>query len=75
MNRLLLIALPALLAACTKPGAGQPATPPATTDAAAPAATDAPKPEAPAAAPAVNPAAANAFSTCTDCPGCVATST
>lgn len=45
MNRLLLIALPALLAACTKPGADQPAAP----------AADTPKPEAAAPTAAANP--------------------
>ena len=53
MNRLLLIALPTLLAACTKPGGEPPATPPA---AAVPAATAA----ATAASPPAAPAAANA---------------
>ena len=54
MNRLLLIALPTLLAACTKPGGEPPATPPA---AAVPAATAA----ATAASPPAAPAAANAL--------------
>ena len=60
MNRLLLIALPALLAACTKPGTDQPAPPAATPDAATPAAaTEAAAPGVDAATPAVNPTQAS----------------